>query len=213
MWKRWARMPWWSRVGTAGEAAVTRTQLCTWCGTAAPWRPGWAPPPTSRPPPTARASGYSPGRTQPAASSARSGSTVGRDGRRGPRRATPSLSTSYPPGCSSTAPGPATGAAPTAPWPPSRSTPARSPEQTLDVWLLDIASRGWRRLPDMPLRLGPSKPQLRWTPDGRLVLLAEPAGESAAVVAVWRPGQSRIAARRVQLPDPERGGGYRFAIW
>jgi hypothetical protein len=91
--------------------------------------------------------------------------------------------------------------------------PARSPEQTQDVWLLDIASRGWRRLPDMPLRLGPSKPQLRWTPDGRLVLLAEPAGEPAAVVAVWRPGQSRIAARRVQLPDPERGGGYRFAIW
>jgi|Tabmets5t2r1_1033131.scaffolds.fasta_scaffold04105_5 hypothetical protein len=92
--------------------------------------------------------------------------------------------------------------------------PARSgPEQTLDVWLLDVASRGWRRLPDMPLRLGPSKPQLRWTPDGRLVLLAEVAGEPAAVVAVWRPGQSRIAVRRVQLPDPERGGGFRFVLW
>jgi hypothetical protein len=92
--------------------------------------------------------------------------------------------------------------------------PARSgPEQTLDVWLLDIAGRGWRRLPDMPLRLGPSKPQLRWTPDGRLVLLAELANEPAAVVAVWRPGQSRVAARRVQLPDPDRGGGFRFAIW
>jgi hypothetical protein len=92
--------------------------------------------------------------------------------------------------------------------------PARSgPEQTLDVWLLDIVSRGWRRLPDMPLRLGPSKPQLRWTPDGRLVLLAELPGEPSAVVAVWRPGQSQIAARRVQLPDPEPGGGFRFAIW
>jgi hypothetical protein len=84
--------------------------------------------------------------------------------------------------------------------------PARSgPEQTLDVWLLDIASRGWRRLPDMPLRLGPSKPHLRWTADRRLVLLAELAGEPAAVVAVWRPGQSRIAARRAQLPDPRAG--------
>jgi hypothetical protein len=92
--------------------------------------------------------------------------------------------------------------------------PARSgPEQTLDVWLLDLASRGWRQLPDMPLRLGPSKPQLRWTPDGRLVLLAELPGEPSAVVAVWRPGQSRIAARRVQLPNPDRGGGFRFAIW
>jgi hypothetical protein len=92
--------------------------------------------------------------------------------------------------------------------------PARSgPEQTLDVWLLDMASRGWRRLPDMPLRLGPSKPQLRWTPDGRLVLLAELAGEPSAVVAVWRPGQPRIAARRVQLPGPERAGGFRFVLW
>jgi hypothetical protein len=91
--------------------------------------------------------------------------------------------------------------------------PAHSgPEQTLDVWLLDIASRGWRRLPDMPLRLGPSKPQLRWTADGRLVLLADLAGEPSAVVAVWRPGQSRIAARRVQLPDPDRGG-FRFVLW
>jgi hypothetical protein len=91
--------------------------------------------------------------------------------------------------------------------------PARSgPEQTLDVWLLDIASRGWRRLPDMPLRLGPSKPQLRWTADGRLVLLADLAGEPSAVVATWRPGQSRIAARRVQLPGPDRGG-YRFVLW
>ena len=75
-----------------------------------------------------------------------------------------------------------------------------------------MASRGWRWLPDMPLRLGPSKPQLRWTADGRLVLLAEVAGEPSAVVAMWRPGQSRIAARRVQLPDPERGG-FRFVLW
>ena len=44
---------------------------------------GWVPQPTSRPPPTARASGCSPGRTQ-AAPLARSGSTVGHDGRRGP---------------------------------------------------------------------------------------------------------------------------------
>ena len=92
--------------------------------------------------------------------------------------------------------------------------PARNgAEQRLDVWLLDITTRRWQQLPDMPLRLAPSKPQLRWTANGRLVLLAGLPDEPASVVAVWRPGQPRIATRRVQLPNPERRSGYRFAIW
>jgi hypothetical protein len=92
--------------------------------------------------------------------------------------------------------------------------PARSgAEQTLDVWLLDLATRRWRQLPDMPLRLAPSKPQLQWTADGRLLLLAGLADDPASVVAVWRPGEPRIATRQVRLPGPERPGGYRFAIW
>jgi hypothetical protein len=91
--------------------------------------------------------------------------------------------------------------------------PARSgAEQTLDVWLLDTTTRRWRQLPDMPLRLGPSKPQLRWTADGRLLLLAGLANDPTSLVAVWRPGEPRIAVRRVKLPGPERGG-FRFAIW
>jgi hypothetical protein len=91
--------------------------------------------------------------------------------------------------------------------------PARSSaEQTLDVWLLDTTTRRWRQLPDMPLRLGPSKPQLRWTADGRLLLLAGLANDPTSLVAVWRPGEPRIAVRRVKLPGPERGG-FRFAIW
>jgi hypothetical protein len=91
--------------------------------------------------------------------------------------------------------------------------PARAGvEQTLEVWLLDLATRRWWRLPDMPLRLAPSKPQLQWTADGRLLLLAGLADEPESVVAVWRPGAPRIAARRVRLPGP-RPGGYRFAIW
>jgi hypothetical protein len=92
--------------------------------------------------------------------------------------------------------------------------PARNrAEQTLDIWLLDLVTRRWRQLPDMPLRLAPSKPQLRWTADGRLLLLAGLPDEPASVVAVWRPGQPRIATRRVQLPSPDRRSGYRFAIW
>jgi hypothetical protein len=92
--------------------------------------------------------------------------------------------------------------------------PARNgAEQTLDVWLLDITTRRWQQLPDMPLRLAPSKPQLRWTVDGRLLLLAGLPDDPASVVGVWRPGEPRIAVRRVQLPEPGRRGGFRFVIW
>jgi hypothetical protein len=89
----------------------------------------------------------------------------------------------------------------------------RSAEQTLDVWLLDIPTRRWQQLPDMPLRLAPDKPQLRWTADGRLLLLAGLAHDPAGLVAVWRPGEPRVAVRQVQLPEPERRGGFRFVIW
>ncbi len=88
-----------------------------------------------------------------------------------------------------------------------------SAEQTLDVWLLDISTRGWQQLPDMPLRLAPSKPQLRWTADGRLLLLAGLADDPAGLVAVWRPGEPRVAVRQVRLPEPERRTGFRFVIW
>jgi hypothetical protein len=92
--------------------------------------------------------------------------------------------------------------------------PARSSaEQTLDVWLLDLTARRWQRLPDMPLRLASSKPQLRWTADGRLLLLAGLADDPASLVAVWRPGEPRIAVRRVRLPESGRRGGFRYVIW
>jgi hypothetical protein len=92
--------------------------------------------------------------------------------------------------------------------------PARNGDvQTLDLWLLDLTTRRWRRLPDMPLRLAPSKPQATWTADGRLLLLAGLADEPASLVAVWRPGEPRVAVRRVQLPRSGHDGGFRFALW
>jgi hypothetical protein len=92
--------------------------------------------------------------------------------------------------------------------------PARDgDEQTLDLWLLDLTTRHWRRLPDMPLRLAPSKPQATWTADGRLLLLAGLADEPASLVAVWRPGEPRIAVRRVRLPRSGHDGGFRFVLW
>jgi hypothetical protein len=91
--------------------------------------------------------------------------------------------------------------------------PARTgDEQTLDLWLLDLTTRRWRRLPDMPLRLAPSKPQAAWTADGRLLLLAGLADEQASLVAVWRPDEPRIAVRRVPLPRSGQDGGFRFVL-
>ena len=87
-------------------------------------------------------------------------------------------------------------------------------EQSLDLWLLDLTTRYWQQLPDMPLRLAPSKPQVTWTADGRLLLLAGLADDPASgLVAVWRPGQPRMAVRRVPLPDPGPPSGFRFVIW
>jgi hypothetical protein len=92
--------------------------------------------------------------------------------------------------------------------------PARNRgEQTVDIWLLDLGTRRWQRLPDMPLRLGTSKPQATWTADGRLLVLAELADEPAGLVAVWRPGEPRIAVRRVRFPEPGPPSGLRFVIW
>jgi hypothetical protein len=89
-----------------------------------------------------------------------------------------------------------------------------SADQTLDLWLLDLTTRDWQQLPDMPLRLGPSKPQTTWTADGRLLLLAGLADDPASgLVAVWRPGQPQIAVRRVRLPEPGPPSGFRFVIW
>jgi hypothetical protein len=69
-------------------------------------------------------------------------------------------------------------------------------EQTLDLWLLDLTTRDWR------------------TADGRLLLLAGLAGDpSSGLVAVWRPGQPRMAIRRVRLPEPGPPSGFRFVIW
>lgn len=88
------------------------------------------------------------------------------------------------------------------------------PEQALDLWLLDLAMRRWRQLPDMPARVAIKATDMRWTADGRLVILAGLVGAAAdeqrAVVAVWRPGEPRVAVRQVKLPP---GAGGSFVVW
>jgi hypothetical protein len=83
--------------------------------------------------------------------------------------------------------------------------------QGLDEWLLDTTTRRWRHLPDMPANVALKSTSMNWTDDGRLVFLAQTA-DLGDVVAVWRPGQPRIALRQVELPK-RSGGSDSFVVW
>jgi hypothetical protein len=79
-----------------------------------------------------------------------------------------------------------------------------SPEHRLDLWLLDTRTRRWQHLPDMPAPMVPKVTDVQWTADGRVVVL------SSDLLAVWRPGEPRLAVGRV--PPPKQPGG-KFLIW
>jgi len=75
--------------------------------------------------------------------------------------------------------------------------------QVTDVWLLDPVARRFQHLPDMPAAVALKATFMSWTSDGRLVILAESGGRE--LVGVWRPGDRRIAVRRVSLPRRNSG--------
>jgi len=75
--------------------------------------------------------------------------------------------------------------------------------QVMDLWLLDTKTASLRQLPDMPAAVSLKRTSMSWTTDGRLVLLAEV--EDRALVAVWRPGQERLAVRSLRLPERTSG--------
>jgi hypothetical protein len=79
-----------------------------------------------------------------------------------------------------------------------------SPEHRVDLWLLDTRTRRWQHLPGMPAPMVPKITGVQWTADGRVVVL------SGNLLAVWRPGQPRLAVGRV--PPPKQPGG-NFLIW
>jgi len=83
--------------------------------------------------------------------------------------------------------------------------------QALDEWLLDTATGRWRHLPDLPANVYLKFTSTEWTADGRLVFLAQSAGHGD-LVATWRPGEPRIAVRRVELPQ-RSGGSDSFVVW
>jgi hypothetical protein len=91
----------------------------------------------------------------------------------------------------------------------SFANPSYSP-QLIDVWLLDPESGSIEHLPDMPAGVSLKFTSMSWTMDGRLVFLAETGG--ADVVAVWRPGEARIAVRKVRIPTRDSGSDS-FVLW
>jgi hypothetical protein len=85
-------------------------------------------------------------------------------------------------------------------------------EEGYDLWLLDTATRRWQHLPDLPAAdVAAKATDLAWTGDGRLVVLTTTAS-LGQVVAVWRPGQPRLALRQLTLPTPSPGTNT-LAIW
>jgi hypothetical protein len=82
--------------------------------------------------------------------------------------------------------------------------------QVSDIWLLNLRTRSWRRLPGMPLITAVKFMSMAWTGDGRLVLAGdfERFGEA---LAVWRPGQDRLAVKRLALPG--YAGSDSFVVW
>jgi len=82
--------------------------------------------------------------------------------------------------------------------------------QVTDVWLLDAASGAFNQLPDMPAIVSLKRTSWAWTTDGRLVFLAETV--DGTVVGVWKRGDSRIAVKRMKLPE-RNSGSDSFVPW
>ena len=82
--------------------------------------------------------------------------------------------------------------------------------QVSDVWLLDVTTRTFTHLPDLPAEVSLKSTSMRWTVDGRLVWLGASGGQE--ILAVWKPGDKRIAVRPVQIPRRDAGSDS-FVVW
>jgi hypothetical protein len=82
--------------------------------------------------------------------------------------------------------------------------------QVSDIWLLDLRTRRWRRLPGMPLITAVKSMSMAWTGDGRLVLAGD-FDRFGKALAMWRPGQDHLAVTRLALPA--YAGSDTFVPW
>lgn len=71
------------------------------------------------------------------------------------------------------------------------------PRQLLDVWVIEVATLEWTRLPSMPVAAALKATDESWAPDGRFVMFGsfEDAGHA---IAAWRPGDEELAVRKIE---------------
>jgi hypothetical protein len=81
--------------------------------------------------------------------------------------------------------------------------------QAMDVWILDTQTGELAQVPGMPAVVDLKFTSMEWTRDGRLVFLVQWNGQS--LVAVWRPGDTKLQVKRMRLPK-RSGGSDTFAI-
>ena len=72
------------------------------------------------------------------------------------------------------------------------------PRQRLDVWVLQIDTMNWVRLPSMPVAVALKTTDMAWAPDGRLVVFGwfEDVGDA---IVVWRPGATELEILETEL--------------
>ncbi|NOX23959.1 MAG: hypothetical protein GXP36_12860 [Actinobacteria bacterium] len=74
--------------------------------------------------------------------------------------------------------------------------PFKSPLQVFDIWVLDILTLQWSRVPSMPVVAEVKATTISWVADGRLVILLtlEPAGHQ---LTTWTPGDPELQVRQL----------------
>ncbi|MFI9551469.1 hypothetical protein [Nonomuraea endophytica] len=86
------------------------------------------------------------------------------------------------------------------------------PRQYLDVWVLEVGTLRWTRLPSMPVPAAIKTTSMAWTSDGRLVLTGDyvmtdkvyPAeSDYASLVVDWRPGDGALRVKRLPVARGE----------
>lgn len=70
------------------------------------------------------------------------------------------------------------------------------PRQRLDVWLLDMTTLEWTRLPSMPVAASLKGTDFTWTADGRLVLYGA-FDEAGVAIATYSPGDEQLQVSTV----------------
>lgn len=73
------------------------------------------------------------------------------------------------------------------------------PRQRLDIWLLDVHTRQWTRMPSMPVAASLKATSDQWLPDGRFAMFGD-FDNSGNLLATWRPGDSAFSIRAVNTP-------------